>query len=201
MLPTEDMRRNVGTWAVPGWQLPAVTRRMLDALPAEPFDPHFFGQKLRTTYLDTADLDLRRARKRGIRYLTLRVRSYPGEIYALSAKTALGKFRVELNRIDGLICLAGGVIDYLPGDLAAQLLAMIDDQPLIPAVEVCFHRYAVENETDRLTLDAHVVASTGRRYPACVLEQKSTVGNSAPLIRAIPLARIKLSKFLWSMPS
>src|SRR2546430_1808841 len=100
-LPAEDLRRNLGTWAVADRLLPAVGNRLHDAWPNEPFDPHFEGQRLETTYLDTADFALRKARRSGRRYLTLRVRCYEQprtgkKTYALSAKTEGAKFRAEI---------------------------------------------------------------------------------------------------------
>src|SRR5579872_4222230 len=73
-LPVAPLRTNLGTWAVPDAELPAVAAALLDALPAEPFDPAFRGQELETTYFDTPDFALRKARRRGGQYLTLRVR-------------------------------------------------------------------------------------------------------------------------------
>src|SRR5690242_15273928 len=99
-LPADDLRLNLGTWAVPTASLPQVARAMADALPVEAFDPSFGGQRLETTYFDTAGFDLRRARRRGHRYLTLRLRCYDNgrqETYALSAKTEGGKWRQEVS--------------------------------------------------------------------------------------------------------
>ena len=73
------MRTNLGTWAVPTDRLPCVAGVLLDVLPAEMYDPSFRGQALETTYFDTADFDLRKARVGKDRYLTLRVRCYRGE--------------------------------------------------------------------------------------------------------------------------
>src|SRR5262249_38396798 len=73
MLP--DLRHNRATWAVSDGLLPAVARALVVALPAEPFDPNFRGQRLETTYFDTPGFALRKARHRGKRYLTLRLRA------------------------------------------------------------------------------------------------------------------------------
>jgi hypothetical protein len=61
-IPSGNLRGNLGTWAVRNDQLPAVARMMLDALPPEGFDPAFRGQHLETTYFDTRDFLLRKAR-------------------------------------------------------------------------------------------------------------------------------------------
>ena len=45
-LPAPPLRTNLGTWAVPDADLPAVAAVLLDALPPEPFDPAFRGQEL-----------------------------------------------------------------------------------------------------------------------------------------------------------
>ena len=63
-LPAEDMRSNIGTWAVPSNQLPAIAKRMTDLFGTEAFDPTFLGQKLKTVYFDTHDFALRKARAR-----------------------------------------------------------------------------------------------------------------------------------------
>src|ERR1700730_5077468 len=96
-LPATDLRSNIGTYAVPNHALPCLSHLMTEAMPAEPFDPDFKGQYLQTTYFDTKDFDLLKARRGKDRYLTLRVRCYsppetygsswPAGTYALSAKT------------------------------------------------------------------------------------------------------------------
>src|SRR5260370_3041422 len=78
-LPAAELRQNLATWAVPLARLPATAAALLDALPAEAFDPDFRGQRLDTTYLDTPGFALRKARKRGKRYLTLPLRRYRPE--------------------------------------------------------------------------------------------------------------------------
>ena len=40
------LRTNIGTWAVPIAQIPAVTEVMLDNLPPEDYHPTFQGQEL-----------------------------------------------------------------------------------------------------------------------------------------------------------
>src|SRR4051812_44328812 len=105
-LPAAGLRTNLATWAVPGRSLPAVAGALLDSLPREAFDPDFRGQLLETTYFDTRTLDLRRARRKGDKYLTLRLRCYGGadgpagpdaDTYALSAKTEDRKWRLEVE--------------------------------------------------------------------------------------------------------
>jgi hypothetical protein len=96
-LPTQDLRSNLGTWAIGTSHLPCVAQAMCDALPAEQYDPLFTGQKLCTYYFDTQDLSLWKARCQAKKYLTLRLREYPGDVWALSAKTEGEKFRAELG--------------------------------------------------------------------------------------------------------
>jgi hypothetical protein len=206
-IPTQDLRSNLGTWAVAPSQSPAVTRLLLDALPREPFDPGFRGQALRTTYFDTATFDLRRARQRGDKYLTLRVRCYAGELcetFALSAKTEASKFRTVLEPEIAAELLAGDLDIYwaklLPIDLAARLLNLTGDRRLLPVVTVAARRYAVEDDADRLTLDVDVRTDTGKQLPGHVLEFKSTLKGAEPPagFAVLGLRPIKMSKFLWA---
>src|SRR2546425_13258517 len=116
-LPVTDLRSNVGTWAVPSFMLPALTRQMLDMLSPEKFGPSFRGQYLQTTYFDTKSFKLRKARVKGRKYVTIRIRCYARAgsvsarfvslgayasgsesgssigVYAISAKTETQKFR------------------------------------------------------------------------------------------------------------
>jgi hypothetical protein len=209
-LPAHDLRGNLGTWAVPPGQVPAVARALVAALPPESFDPDFHGQALETTYFDTPHFRLRKARRRGKRYVTLRLRCYRGpggDAHALSAKTEAGKFRQEISpelaevlRAQGFTSPALQLGGVLPGDLLARLLALIDQEPLLPVVAVCARRYAVEDDRDRLTLDLDVATDTGKRLPTGVLEFKSTDRDAAPPapLRALGLRPVKLSKFLWA---
>jgi hypothetical protein len=207
-LPSGDLRCNLATWLVPIGALPAVARALLDALPPEAFDPGFQGQKVETTYFDTAALALRKARRQGERYLTLRLRCYdaPGSstVYALSAKTESEKWRSEITaETADLVRQASGFAVWrslLPAHLQARLVGLVGDEPLLPAACVLTHRYAVENERDRLTLDVDVRADTGKRLPAAVLEFKSIDEDAAPPggLVAARLRPIKLSKFLWA---
>src|SRR5438270_7939929 len=93
-LPATDLRRNVLTLAVASEHLPAAAACMRGLLPPEQYDPEFRGQVLETTYFDTRQFTLRKARARKKKYLTLRIRCYgANEQYALSAKTEEAKFR------------------------------------------------------------------------------------------------------------
>jgi len=205
-LPAANLRRNLGTWAVPPTALPRVAGVMRDALPVEPYDPGFDGQSLATTYFDTRRFALRRARRRGERYLTLRLRCYgDGETYALSAKTEAEKWREEVpSRIAELI-LRGlappeALTGPLPGHLLARLQELVGDEELLPVVEVRCTRYAVEDDRDRLTLDVSVHTDTGKLLPAAVLEHKSTEAGARPPggLDVLGLRPLKLSKFLWA---
>jgi hypothetical protein len=213
-LPAANLRSNLGTWAVPSSRLPFIGSVMGESLPRESFDPDFSGQKLETTYFDTPDFTLRKARAKGDKYLTLRVRCYEagesadgGDTYALSAKTETEKYRVEIpsELAEGLI--ANGVAtetlgDTLPANLMARLLELVADSSLQAVVTICFRRYAVEDEVDRFTLDCGIETDTGKCYPSNVLEYKSTVSTGTPIVQGVTegLRPIKLSKFLWSTP-
>lgn len=214
-LPANDLRQNVLTLAVPNERLPGVGRMMRSLLPAEEYDPDFLGQSLQTTYLDSPSLLLRRARLKKSRYCTVRIRcyappqkpgrNYPEGIYALSVKTEGGKWRTQpepwkaedaLSKSNALDVLAG----ELPGDLLARLLDLLDAEPLVPAVTVCFTRYSVESSTDRLTLDCGIGTSNGKVFPTNVLEVKTTARPYQPPPEVLHwgLSPIKLSKFLWA---
>lgn len=207
-LPAPPLRINRGTWAVPARQLPAVAHFLHDVLPNEPWDPHFQGQELATTYFDTARLALRKARAGKRRYLTLRLRCYrppAGEpLYALSAKTEREKWRGEVEPGLAELVLAGEVSNWpatlLPAHLLARLQEIAGSEALAPAVAVCCRRYAVEGPEDRYTLDCEVAADTGKRLPHAVLELKSTApdAQAPPALRLLQPRPIKLSKFLWA---
>jgi hypothetical protein len=208
LLPLTNPRSNVATRAVATCQLPAVAVAMRDALPLEPFDPGFRGQDLATTYFDTADFDLLKARRKGEKYLTLRVRCYSsagGETYALSAKTESEKWRREISAESAEYLLRGvysasALDDLLPANLLARLQELAGDKPLTPIVTVCGRRYAVEDDRDRLTLDVDVSTDTGKSLPFGVLEFKSTEAdaNLAGGITALGLRPLKISKVLWA---
>jgi hypothetical protein len=193
-IPTEDLRSNVGTWAVGTDRLPAVTKFMLDALPTEDYDQSFTGQYLCTTYFDTKDFDLRKARRKGDSYLVLRVREYPGSVLALSAKTESEKFRVEVMSQD-----IDTLIGTLPGNLQARLMDLAGDKQLVPVVMIYATRYAVEDDEDRLTLDCETRTDAGKKLPYAVLEYKSNAKQDPNAhLQALGLRPIKMSKFLWS---
>ncbi len=223
-LPATDLRSNVGTWAVSSFQLPALTCQMLDVLSPEKFDPDFHGQYLETTYFDTKSFKLRKARVKGSKYVTIRIRCYArganatplangayasgseggssAGVYAISAKTESQKFRQEIDSDYAESLLQSGIVpSALVGIMAPDLIARVADlsggESLDSVVTLCFHRYAVEDNHHRLTLDTDIESDTGRSYPSHVLEQKSTNKESSPLI-TLPLRPIKLSKFLWS---
>jgi hypothetical protein len=177
---------------------------MREALPCEPFDPAFRGQELETTYFDTPDFDLRKARRRDDKYLTLRLRRYgPSEVYAISAKTESSKFRTEIEPEQAEAILDGGtrlLVGLLPADLVARLLGLGAEDLLIPVVTVLARRYAVENDADRLTLDTAIRTDSGKVLPADVLEFKSTIWPAAPPsgLEKLRLRPVKISKFLWA---
>jgi hypothetical protein len=203
-LPATDLRQNILTLAVPDERLPGVGRLMTGLLPAEVYDPSFQGQPLETTYFDTADFALRKARLKKEHYCTLRVRCYPGPLYALSVKTESGKFRVELPAAEAEWFLSTTYPvqfeTYLPADLLARLLELTDGQGVGRVCRVSFTRYAVEDDTDRLTLDVGIVTNTGKVFPSNILEAKTT-RQPAQLpaeILGLGLPPVKLSKFLWS---
>jgi hypothetical protein len=201
-LPTEDLRSNLGTWAVAARDLPAVAHALLCALPVEPFDADFRGQDLETTYFDTNGLSLRRARLKKKRYLTLRIRRYPGPAFALSAKTDAQKFRRELETEEALALLGGfrpeALTGLLPADLVARLYELIGDADLVPVAAVSCRRFAVENVEDRFTLDVSVCTDAGKRLATNVLEFKSTNVEQEAIPPFGGLRPIKLSKFLWA---
>ncbi len=210
-LPTQDLRTNVGTWAVRDWQIPSLAYALTQALPVEKFDPSFQGQHLETTYFDTTDFKLRKARVKGDRYLTLRVRCYQpsgqpaSQMYALSAKTEFGKYRLTLESNIAEQILVNGFQqqfwNQLPSDLIARLMDLAGEDVPVPVVTVCFQRYAVESDTDRLTLDIDVDTDHGKQLPFNVLEYKTASGDrlrAAGQPEVATLRPIKLSKFLWS---
>jgi hypothetical protein len=204
-------RVNLGKWAVPACHTPAATAAMLStpSLTYDPYDRQFRGQVQRTTYFDTPAFDLRQARKDGQRYCVLRIRCYEGadgEFYVLSAKTEDAKYRVEIEEDHAEQVLAGAadilnmVQEHLPGNVLARLGALVEGQPLRPVVCVSYRRYAVEDETNRLTLDVEVEADNGRCLHYGVLEFKSADRQAdVPFsLEALPLRPVKFSKFLWA---
>ena len=206
-LPTTNLRTNLASWAVPAERIPAAAHALTQALPLEAFDPGFHGQYLTTTYFDTQGFDLRKARLKGKRYLTLRVRCYlndQGETYALSAKTEAQKVRVEITSEVATLLRQrpsfSALANHLPGDFLARLLELTDKRPLTTAIVVSGRRFAVEDDTDRLTLDVAIRSDTGKCLPYGVVEFKSTLAGSEPPspLAGLNLRPVKLSKFLWS---
>jgi hypothetical protein len=187
---------------------------MLSELAPEPFDPDFAGQLLETTYFDTPDFSLRKARARKDKYLTLRIRRYSAcglasdrtPVYALSGKTESSKFRVELSTVQATAALQDSASSQsllhtvLSADFLARLFELAGDTLLAPVVKVCATRYAVESETDRLTLDLSVATDTGKALLAGVLEHKTSTQPASNIDwpRELSLRPIKLSKFLWA---
>jgi hypothetical protein len=118
-LPATALLSNRATWAVPARYLPAVAAVMLStpSLSYEKYDLGFKGQHLKTTYFDTLNIDLVKARKQGDRYLTLRVRCYQAEgaveAYALAGKTEAEKWRVALTPDQADAILEGLVQGWL----------------------------------------------------------------------------------------
>jgi hypothetical protein len=182
-------------------------------LPTEEYDPSFEGQYLQTTYFDTCDFQLRKARLNDDKYCTIRIRayaaterpgaSYPASAFAVAAKTESEKYRQELeaNTAEAVVH-RGFPADYspLPGHMRARILDITDGAPLIPVVTVCFTRYAVEDATDRVTLDCDIKTSNGKVFPTNVLENKTTCkpAEPRPELLALGYAPIKLSKYLWA---
>jgi hypothetical protein len=203
-LPSTDLRTNQGTWIVPTHAIPVVTALMLDSLPAELYDPQFRGQELWTTYFDDRAYTLRKARVPKERYLTLRLRCYElasgPSTYALSAKTDTEKWRAEVTDGPADAILEGTlpIESQLPPHLQARLVEL-DAGPLVPVASVQCHRFAVEDDNDRLTLDLHVHTDRHASLAYGVLEYKSASPDVIqPKIDALRLAPLKLSKFLWA---
>jgi hypothetical protein len=202
-LPATDLRKNVLTLAVPNDALPRIGCLMRSLLPAEEYDPTFAGQQLATTYLDTATLALRKARLKKKRYCTVRVRRYRADCYALSVKTEDGKYRVEIDPDVAEDIIRNGTdpeLGQLPGDLLARLLELTDGEVLMPVAMVWLTRFAVEDATDRLTLDVSICSNTGKDFPTNILENKTLAVPAKPIARltTLGLAPVKLSKFLWA---
>jgi hypothetical protein len=207
-LPAAELRQNLATWAVPLARIPAGAAVLLDALPLEPFDPHFRGQRLDTTYFDTRRFALRKARQRGKRYLTLRLRRYRPEgatpTFAVSAKTEDAKVRREIDAATAARWLSGATTEdaaqLLPADLFARLLDLAGEEPLLPVACVRACRYAVEDDEARLTLDVDVGTDAGKRLPHAVLEFKSNQPDAVvpDAVARLALKPLKISKFLWA---
>src|SRR5260370_16501743 len=134
-IPATDLRSNVGTWSVADWQLPALTKQMLDVLQPERYDPSFAGQYLETTYFDTRDFALRKARVKGKKYITIRIRcysptrtaggQYSEPVYAISAKTEPKKVRNQIHAdiAEPLLAMSGVEASNLSGCLPSDVIA------------------------------------------------------------------------------
>ncbi len=110
------------------------------------------------------------------------------------------KFRSPIAPAIATAILAGNfeaLAKQLPADLLARLLELAVVSPVQPVVCVQCHRYAVEDDQDRLTLDCDIRTDTGKALPHAVLEFKSTAPDEPPAPLAA-LRPIKLSKFLWA---
>ncbi len=77
---------------------------------------------------------------------------------------------------------------------------MIGDDPLLAVVCVQAHRYAVEDVSDRWTLDTDVHTDTGLVLATGVLEFKSAdPGAMVPAaMQLINLRPMRINKFLWA---
>jgi hypothetical protein len=209
-LPAQDMRTNLGTWAIRTCLLPALTDRLVQVMSPESYDPDFEGQALTTSYFDTCDFKLRKARARKQRYLTLRLRQYrSNQTCALSVKTESEKYRKQLTRDEAYFLHDGprSVFDFAPhlsADLFARLIELTENADLEAVATVFAYRYAVESKVSRFTLDTEICTSTGKKFHASVLEYKViTPGDQANLITLASVlpkgaTPIKLSKFLWA---
>lgn len=210
-LPATDLRWNIATWAVPTCLLPAVGAAMggIDGLSYEVYDPQFLGQQLETYYFDTRNFDLRKARAKGDRYLTLRLREYGGDRYAISVKTEDSKFRSEVDNDVGEALAEGGPSirgtfeSLLPAVALARLQELTGDDPLFVTACIRTRRYAVEEgqgQGRRITLDTEIITDTGLCLPESIVEFKSTSNDDTiPVqLQRLNLHPCKLSKFLWS---
>ncbi len=204
MNENKSLPNNLCKYAVSSCQLPALGHFMHDFLPNEPYDPHFFGQHVHTTYFDTEKLALRSARKQGEKYATVRIREYPNETCMLQIKTNDEKIRVECPST--AMALANGfTVDQLasmlslPGAIVALLMELAGEGELMPIVTVKYNRYAIESLSQRITLDVDVHTDTGKCLPFHVLEIKGREDADEPrIMEALGLRPIKLSKFLWA---
>jgi hypothetical protein len=163
----------------------------------------------------SVDLDLRKARLRRKRYLTLPIRKYAAcgladiarpDAFALSAKTESTKFLADLDaaRAEAALRDAVALTELLHAALFAELLARLLDLTaglaVAPIAVVSCRRYAVEDDRDRFTLDLAVRTDIGKSLPFAVLERKSAAGGERGDWMPPPGPRpIRLSKFLWAM--
>lgn len=205
---TTDLRANVATRGVSLSALPLVVSGMTLALPPETYDPSFRGQRLHTIYFDTERLVLRKARLKKDSYLTLRLRAYRSggsSSFALSAKTESNKYRQPVTP-DVAMDILQGNLAALPSLLSPLMLVRLLDlvghlDDLMGVANIHCRRYAVEDDTDRMTLDVNVHTTTGKVLPYSVLEFKSSRPDDAvepDFMRDSLLVPLKISKFLWA---
>jgi hypothetical protein len=209
-LPATSLRSNLATWAVPTTLLPAVARCMTEqpGLGLEKYDPDFQGQQIETYYFDTRGFALRKARWKGKRYMTIRLREYGRGAWAFSVKTESDKYREELTPEQGKAIESAAdptplVVPLLNADSLARLMELTEGDDLHIVSCVRCRRFAVEEaqgKGHRLTLDVGVVTDTGVNLAENVLEFKSTDTEAAipQDLDSMRLRPMKLSKFLWS---
>ena len=210
VLPAQELRRNAATWGVAALQMPAIGSVMHDLAPNEIYDPRFLGQDLSTYYFDTPGRDLTRARRKGNRYLTLRLRHYQPcdgspDAWSLSAKTENGKWRIPLDE-DSARAIQQNLLPawpriWLPGDLLARLQELAPDpDSLVVCIRICCRRYAVEDAINRYTLDVGLQTDLGRMMSHGVLEFKSNADQPMVpmMVTRLQLRPIRLSKFKWA---
>jgi hypothetical protein len=188
-LPATSLLSNVATWAVPTGRVPDVVGAMLATplLKYEKYDLLFRGQKIETLYFDSPNFDLRKARVQGERYLTHRLRSYGGETFALAAKTENEKWRQEVppeQVADFQMDLALLFELFLPAHLLARLQELAKT-PLMVVSTVCCTRFAVEDDTQRLTLDVGVSTEEASVCTRMILSTRPTL----PPLRSLVASR------------
>lgn len=209
-LPSQALVSNRATWGVPDNRLPALGSVMHDLLPNESYDPRFVGQDISTDYFDSPRRELIRARRKSRHYLTLRLRQYSPpdgqpNAWALSAKCDLGKWRQQISAQEAHLIRTNQMPDwaetYLPANLLARLQGLVvDSANLVVCVNVRCRRYAVEDASQRFTLDVGLRTDLGKKYGCSVLEFKS-VQEDAPVpsnLQRLSLRPLKLSKFRWA---
>ena len=130
----------------------------------------------------------------------------PSPLPIFASTSARGKFRTELSPTIAEATLTNPAALHAllqttpPPDHMARLLALADDALLAPVVTVCATRFAVENETNRFTLDLDVSTDMKKTLAVGVLESKTTAPSSLVLDwpGLLGLRTIKLSKFMWA---
>jgi hypothetical protein len=103
----------------------------------------------------------------------------------------------EKNLPKGLIILSRAY-QRLQGVAGDDTSCGVGADELVPVVTVCCHRYAVEDDQDRLTLDCCVRTDRDKQLSYGVLAYKSTQPDETTRGRLIGLRLrpLKLSKFL-----